>query len=614
METHELLSKYQDGLKVLHMSHEQLGHRSVVDYRKEMVSKVNGDISHLNLNVDMPVSFGVNRKLIRSYVSKTAYNPVEMKIDAINKKNDIYEHDFAQVLDMLYQSSYRTSGGKYVFRAKAFQTAVEGTCFEYEGYTNVSVKRQVPDHIDSNNKIQYKEREIVIEKGCYTELRGLLDVVFPNPYENDIQKQPWIIDQKIFDKQIFEIEFANHPIADVKGGITWSALGINNGEDSPKSWLPTINNDKVLVLYYYDIQGNFVIWANGNIIHEGHNPFRHGKYPYVRTIHDQFSGTPFMYGRSFVEQTASTSDTFNVLWNLIIQKHGLSSMPFIMATNTAGLPEVLDIHAGKVVEVEDINSAQINNFPGISQSDIAILNKLSVDMEDLAGNPSGGANSSTPGGGRVLLAQTLKRDEETQQTIGYGLLFLEEAERKRAFQRLSNLMQFLESDKQNKITNGSAVFYHSFRQKNVELSDGEYGTRIIRIAEDRDPIEDIQQQLDLDEVASPENVESVAISIDDFCDITYYVDVVPLSSYNQSQSLEMQKFMQYLETRLAVMPESDRGALMQELDRIMGYEGDKFNPPEQPMPQQMSPEQAMQEQAMMEQQGQQPQLPTEQMM
>jgi hypothetical protein len=44
------------------------------------------------------------------------------------------------------------------------------------------------------------------------------------------------------------------------------------------------------------------------------------------------------------------------------------------------------------------------------------------DIEQLAGNPAGGANAMTPGGGRVLLQQTLQLQEEAMKQIGYSTL------------------------------------------------------------------------------------------------------------------------------------------------------------------------------------------------
>jgi hypothetical protein len=91
------------------------------------------------------------------------------------------------------------------------------------------------------------------------------------------------------------------------------------------------------------------------------------------------------------------------------------------------------------------------------------------------------------------------------------------------------------------------------------------------------------EQLDLEEASFNGNTEAIAISVQDLDQFKNLVAVVPKSSYEATQSLEMQKWMQYMQTRMAIMPESNKQELMAELDKIMGVDSDRFNPPTQPL-------------------------------
>ena len=218
-----------------------------------------------------------------------------------------------------------------------------------------------------------------------------------------------------------------------------------------------------------------------------------------------------------------------------------------------------------------------------------MLGRMDNDIEQLAGNPAGGANAMTPGGGRVLLQQTLQLQEEAMKQIGYSIKYLEDGERDRTELRLSNLIQFL-SIPEKKTDNGLIpLVYNTIRQENQRLSDGKtIGMKIVKIVDNRasKQYNDIVEQLDLEEASFAEagvNVEADAISVQDLNQFQNIVTVIPKSSYESTQSLEMQKWMQYMQTRLAIMPESNKQELLAELDKIMDVDSDRFNPPQQPL-------------------------------
>lgn len=217
-----------------------------------------------------------------------------------------------------------------------------------------------------------------------------------------------------------------------------------------------------------------------------------------------------------------------------------------------------------------------------------MLGRMDADIEGLAGNPAGGANAMTPGGGRVLLQQTLQLQEEAMKQIGYSIKYLEDGERERTELRLSNLIQYL-SIPEKKIEDGIIpLVYNTIRQENQRLKDGNMGMKIVKIIDNRGSKQynDIVEQLDLEEASFAQagvNTEATAISVEDLNQVQNIVTVIPKSSYEATQSLEMQKWMQYMQTRLAVMPESNKQELLAELDKIMDVDSDRFNPPQQPL-------------------------------
>jgi len=584
----KVLSWYNKGLEIQNTDYKLFGNRNLIDYKDDMTRRLNGDISHLNLDMENPVSFPIVRKILKSYISKVASNPVEMVVKSYNVNSGIYNKNIADAIKTLLEWSNATSNQKKAFTLKAFQVAAEGTVIEYEGFHDVRVKRKVFDHIDDKGNVVTVDKEHILERGCYTSIKNLEDILISNPFEEDIQKQSWIIERELMEyevaKKYYETRYPK--FKDVEPGNYWSSS--SDISYYREDLLPTVEGNYVELLHCYTIDGMYYLLANGVVLYENVIPYRHNKYPYSKTIHDVFSGTPFFYGRSMVEQIAGITDSYQIHYNLMIQKQQMSANQFIMTENDEDFLEIDSIKMGGVYQVKDINKVKIEKFNGIDNSDIAMLGRMDADIEGLAGNPAGGANAMTPGGGRILLQQTLQLQEEAMKQIGYSIKYLEDGERERTELRLSNLIQYL-SIPEKKIENGIIpLVYNTIRQENQRLKDGNMGMKIVKIIDNRGSKQynDIVEQLDLEEASFAQagvNTEATAISVEDLNQVQNIVTVIPKSSYEATQSLEMQKWMQYMQTRLAVMPESNKQELLAELDKIMDVDSDRFNPPQQPL-------------------------------
>ena len=584
----KVLSWYCRGLEIQNTDFKLFGNKNLIDYKDDMTRRLNGDISHLNLDIENPVSFPIVRKILKSYISKVASNPVEMVVKSYNVGSGIYNKKIADSIKTLLEWSNATSNQKKQFTLKAFQVAAEGTVIEYEGFHDVRVKRKVFDHIDDKGKVVTVDKEHILERGCYTSIKNLEDILISNPFEEDIQKQSWIIERELMEYEVAKKYYeSRYPkFKDVQAGNYWEmAKDISYYRDD---YLPIIESGFVELLHCYTIDGMYYLMANGVVLYEDVIPYRHNKYPYSKTIHDVFSGTPFFYGRSMVEQIAGITDAYQIHYNMMIQKQLMSATEFMITENDEDFQEVDNIKRGGVYQVKDVNKIKIEKFNGIDNADIAMLGRMDADIEGLAGNPAGGANAMTPGGGRVLLQQTLQLQEEAMKQIGYSIKYLEDGERERTELRLSNLIQYL-SIPEKKMEDGTIpLVYNTIRQENQRLKDGNMGMKIVKIIDNRGSKQynDIVEQLDLEEASFAQagvNTEATAISVEDLNLVQNIVTVIPKSSYEATQSLEMQKWMQYMQTRLAVMPESNTQELLAELDKIMGVDSDRFNPPQQPL-------------------------------
>lgn len=595
-----VLQRYNEGVQNLAHPFKILKNRSIVDYKNHMTARLNGDIEHLNLDVERPVVFHVARALTRSYLSKVAANPVEMTLKTYNTIEDVYEPDLGEGLRTMLAYSNDKSNQKKAFFDKCFDATAEGTAIEFEGFRDVRRKRKVIDSFDPiTQKAITKEEEIILERGCYSALRPLEDILIPNPYEEDIQKQSWIIDREIMEYALAEHYYGKTSnFSEVEPGAYHT--GEQEMAELRQDLIPQLQGNQVEIIHYYNLEGDYIRLINGVVNYNSVNPYRHGKYPYAKTIYDKFSGAPFFYGRSFVEQIEGDTDAYITLHNLILEKQYLATIAFMMAENEEDFMEIGEIKNGRVLQVTDVNKQKIEKFPGIDNSDVTMLGKMEQGMESRAGNPTGGANATTPAGGRILLQQTLQMQEEAMKQIGYSIKLLEDGERDRTELRVSNLIQFYSIPEKRDLAKGKTpLIYSTIRQENQRLSDGTLGMKIIKIIDNRNEksLDKVKQALDMEEASYDGNAEAVAFSVKDFDQIETMVSVVPKSSYATSQATELQKWTEYIQTRLAIMPESNREALMQKLDEIMNVDGSKYNPPAQP------PQAGMVEQLMGSMQG-----------
>lgn len=581
----EIFQMYELGRQVQKTQFDWLDNKNILTYRDEMVKRANGDVHHLNFNVETPVSFPIIARIAQSYVSKIAGNPVEMTVKSFkeskNYKGEVYQRQLSQALKAMLEWSQNTPNGNHQkeFQKKAYQTTIEGTCIEWEGFVDVRANRKIVDYKSDINNPKAEEKETVIDRGCRTKVRPLRNILIPNPYEEDIQKQSWIMDIEEIEYDIFKINYGDYDIGKVIPG----QFQLPNQDTSSfrEDYYQLTSSYTVQLFHYYDIYGNYTIMANGIIIYDGVNPYIHGKYPYSKTVYDIFPGVNFFYGKSFVEQISGVSDSYNTLYNLILEKQRLASGAFMLTENKDDFADVEEFEGGRVFEVESINSVSVQKFPGMDQSDINILNNLTNDAREIAGNPEGGAGATTPGGGKMLLSQTIKMEEEAKQTIGYHLNYLEHGERDRTLLRLSNLIQFLTTPE--RVQRGGVVHfkYQTVRAENQELSDGTRGTLVIKLIDDRQKkkeYDQIQRELGIEEAMENENIEAIAVSVNDLNQLQNEIQIVTMSSYEQLKSMEMQTFMQYMQLRLSILPQAtDRQALIDKLDRILGYDNEDFN-------------------------------------
>ena len=572
---------YRIGLQNLTTPFSILRNRSIVDYKDHMTARINGDISHLNLEVERPVVFNMARAATRSYLSKVAANPVKMKIKTYNILNDVYEPELGAGLQTMLDYSNDQSDHAKAFFDKSFDATVEGTAIEFEGFRDIRSKREVIDSFDPvTQEAITKEEERIIERGCFSMLRPLEDFLIANPFEEDLQKQAFIVDREIMDYESAEMAYGRAKNwSDVKAGNYWT--GMHNYSKYRTDMLPELSENQVEVIHYYDLEGRYIRIINGVVNYNSVNPYKHGKYPYAKTIYDKFSGAPFFWGRSFVEQIEGDSDAYNILQNLLLEKQYLATNVMMLTENPEDFMEIGSVKNGKVYGVKNVNGSSIQKFPGVDNSDITMIGKLEQGLEYRAGNPTGGANATTPAGGRLLLQQTLQMQEEALKQIGYSMRLLERGERDRTELRVSNLIQFYSIPEKRDMQKGATpLVYNTIRQENQKLSDGTVGMKIIKLIDNRNEgvVTKIQEMLDMEEASYDGNAEAVAFSVNDFNQIETFVSIVPNTSYATSQMNELQKLQQYIQIRLALIPESNRAALMAKVDELMEIDGSEFNP------------------------------------
>lgn len=553
------------GRNIINKSYNQFNGRTLYECIDDWTKRWNGYIPIAPaLNQDRSNMFlNFTRNLVISYLSKVGLQLPDIKTIAINRRTGLENHAMADALNDLNDYSNLEENAQSKFLATTLEAAVKGTVIKYEGFLRYEIDTEVPIEFDSNTgKMKTKKEKRVVFDNCYQQGVPLEDFYIANPYQPDIQKQPFVIWKSITTFSEAEQEYGNYPkFKFVRGGNY--TLDAEPTTFYRNQLYTELKDHEVEILRYYNRSKNkHVILINGVPVYSGIFPWIDGKYPFAKGWHEPFDND-FFWGYSFVQKIMNEQDLINTLFNMMVDKTYGSLMPFGLSSDLDDLVEDTVLEPNKIRKVGDINNWRFETLPGVQQGEQAMLNQSISFIRENSSIEGGGAAS--PAGGKVSMRQAVLKQQEVMSKLGFTINYLEDFERDRTELRISHLLQFYSIPRIEKITgkNGKDLEKLTYREIAIpksKLSSGEVGTKILHLTNDAEMGDKNKRKMLQDELSKKEamskeigtEAEALAINVDSFSNYNYRVQVVKNSSFEHNQMLDRAERMEYANWRISV--------------------------------------------------------------
>jgi hypothetical protein len=570
--THAEQEDYEDVLRdvikgrtIIQKSYNQFNGRTLYDCIDDWTKRWNGYLPIAPaLNQDRSkMFFNFTRNLVISYLSKVALQLPDIKVIALNKKNGTDNHQMAEALNDLNDYSNLEENAQSKFLASVLEAATKGTVIKYEGYLRHEQDGEIPESYDPNTgDIKTKKEKRVIFDNCYQDLVPIEDFYIANPYQPDVQKQPFIIWKTITTYSEAKQEFGNYPkFKFVKAGNYTMA---SEPTTFYRNALATeLQSHQVEIFRYYNRSKNkHVILVNGVPLYSGIFPWIDGKYPFAKGWHEPF-GNDFFWGYSFIQKIMNEQDLINTLFNMMVDKTYGSLMPFGLSSDLDDLAEDTVLEPNKIRKVGDINNWRFETLPGVQQGEEAMLqNAMSFIREN---SSIEGGHAASPQGGKVSMRQAVLKQQEVMAKLGFTINYLEDFERDRTELRISHILQFYSIPRIEKVTGKDGkemeqLTYKEIVLPNSKLSSGDVGTKILHLTNNSEMQDPNKRKLLQDEMSKKEilsedmgsKAEMLAINVDSFANYNYRVQVVKNSSFEHNQMLDRAERMEYANWRISV--------------------------------------------------------------
>lgn len=581
-EYNEIIGNVVKGRNVIQKGYNQFNGRNLYDciddWQKRWMGYIPLTSSLTQDRSNMVLNF--TRNTIISYIAKL--DVPKIKILAVNTKSNKENQKFADGLTDLNEYSNNAENGDARFKECALDIAVKGTGIVYEGYLKQEQETEVPvDFNSETGEIKTEKQKKTVFDNAYRQLVPIEDFYIANPYQPDIQKQPFVIWKQFTTYEEAKWEFGHYPkFKFVKAG-SYTVTAEPTTFYRNQLYTELNANQVEIIRYYHRMDNKHVILINGIPVYSGIIPRKDGKYPFAKGWHEPFDNN-FFWGMGVPQKFMGEQDLANTLFNLMVDKGIGAMMPFGLSSDLDDLAEDTVLEPNKIRKVGDVNNWRFETLPGVTSGDQALLQTTISFLKENSGL-DGGASSASPAGGKVTMRQAMLKQQEAAQKLGFTISYLEDFERDRTELRLGTILQFYSIPKINKISGAKGkdieqMLYREIVIPNTKLSNGNTGTKVIKLidnetANDKNKSKklsddmfseelsamDMAPEMDLNSLEGVQKLkkhlsslpkEVMAINVESFYDYNTKIQVVKNSSHQKNQMMDRAERMEYANWRL----------------------------------------------------------------
>ena len=612
------------GRTIISKNYNQFNNRNLYDCIDDWSKRWNGYIPVSSVLTEERSNMFLNftRNLVISYLSKVALQRPKIKIIAVDKKHNVQNNRFAELITDLNEYSNNEENADARFLESALECCIKGTVIKYEGYMKQEQEMDIPDEYDaSTGEMTTRKANRVIFDDCYQEIVATEDFYIANVYQSDIQKQPWVIWKKITTFEEAKTEFGHYEkFKFVKGG-TYTIVSEPTTFYRNNMTTELKKGQVEVVRWYSRSKNRHVILVNGVPVYDGIIPFKDGKYPFAKGIHEPY-GNDFFWGMGMPQKIMGDQDLINTLWNMMVDKTYGSLQAFGLSSDLDDLVDDTTLEPNKIRKVGDIRNWSFQTLPGVNAGEQSMLQSAIGFIKENSSIEGGGAAASRQGG-KVSMRQAMMKQQEAMSKLGFSANYLEDFERDRTELRIAHLLQFYSIPKMEAVSGSKGkdiekMMYRTIVLPNSKLQDGRTGNRVIKLVDNTEISDENKRKKLSDELSHIEQMgedgqeeidqstklpkmgpagvptEAVAMSIDAFDNFNLKIQVVKNSSYERNQMLDRAERLEYANWRLQLAnvapPNVDE--LIRWVDESYDIDSDRFKAPQQPT--QLNPEAAQQ--------------------
>ena len=558
-----VLQRITESRIVVWRNYNQFNNRTLFDAIDDNTKRWNGYVVPTDLvggNPSSNIFLNFTRNTIISYLSKVGMQLPEPKILAVNKKTNVVNKHLANVLKDLNDYSLNQENGPARLLEVALETAIKGTGIVYEGYMKSEQKMKTPIYFRAEDgKMIYANDTRTIYDDCYQKIIPLEDFYISNPYEPNLQMQPFVIWKRIttYDEAYWEFHHYKN----------WNYVrpGAYALTQEPTTFYRNklyteLNQSQVEVLRYYNRRENqHIVTINGIVMYDGPIPFKDGKYPFAKYICEPFDNF-FFWGMSMGQKFMGEQDTMNTDINMMLDKMYGGLLPYGLSSDLDDLIEDDTLAPNKIRKVGDINKWKFDTLPGVNAGEQAMFQTI-LNLAKENSGISGGGDAYSPRGGKLNVRQVLLQQQEAMQKITFPMNFLEDGERDRTELRINHLLQFYSIPRIQRVLGKSgkeveSLFYRDVKLSDVTLSNGKKGSRVIKLIDgDLNPDEKQRIADELSVLEETGNIqgtptEALSVPVQMFNDYDYQIQIVKNSSYEHNQALDQAMRQDFAQWRI----------------------------------------------------------------
>lgn len=499
---------------------------------------------------------GITREKMFAFVSKVAMQRPRYKFKA-TKKDGFIDRVVADVTKDFHDYSLMLEDPTSIeFFYDAWAAAGHGTCIRYEGIEqDETVEEEFESYdIRTGEMKGYKEKRTKGDINCKSRRVRLMDFLWYDWHEPNIQKQPCVAEVTWMNKRKFEEQYGGYYNADKVQPV--SAITDMWGESFYMTQWEGIADDMVNVIMYYEKckgKTKFRIVANGVLLLATPIPRKDGKYPFGRGIFKPFADETFFCGKALPDEIAWDQDLYNAFKNMMIDRAILHIQRPLIADGENEFTDVF-MAPNKILNVK--GNVQTLDIAPPGPADMQTLEFLrgSIDRQSSDSTQSGQT------GVGVTAREIVIADENARKLAGVFRLFLEAFDLECTRLRIGNILQFyLEPTKIDGILmdDEAKSVYRTIAIPGRKLSDGATGTKVVSVVGNESEVP-TKDEVNSDVLAAKMqgvDIDKLVVTAEYIKKFNIDVLTIPESTFETSRSLELAMENEYQKTVATLYPQ-----------------------------------------------------------